>query len=143
MRFLLLCPLMVVSQVIAAPLAAQECPGGRAPAGDIGIRGLHCRGPAASCAINVRARADGPVRHAFAVEPVIATLTDGAVGLRAGDTLVAIDSLLITTTSGGERLARLPIAGPVRVLVRRDGVLHEVRITARRGCGITSLRVSR
>jgi hypothetical protein len=135
---------MLVSHVLAAPLAAQECPGGHPPAGDIGIRGLLCRGPAASCAINVRAPGDGPARHVFAVEPVIATLADGVTTeLRAGDTLVAIDSLLITTAAGGERLARVPVAAPVRLLVRRDGVLTEVRVIARRGCGVTSLRVSR
>jgi hypothetical protein len=134
----------------AAPLTAQQCPEGRTPVGDVGIGGLLCTGPAASCAINVRSSDDGGVHHEFAVEPVIAALTAGSSptsssdgALRLGDVLVAVDSVLITTAAGGRRLARLAPHATVRLLVRSDGELREIRMVARRGCGVRSLTVSR
>jgi len=142
MRTGLLCSIVLGCLGVASSLAAQQCPAGRPPAGDLGIRAVRCTGPAASCAINVRTGGDDSVRHEFAVEPVITTVAD-ETDLHVGDALVALDGLLITTAAGGERLAGLRAGASVQILVRRDGVLHEIRMTAGRGCGIGSLRVSR
>jgi hypothetical protein len=141
-RSALLCTMVLCGTGLAQPLVAQQCPGGRSPAGDVGIIGLLCRGPAASCAINMQSRSNESARHLFAVEPVI-TGVDEDTDLRVGDTLVAIDSLLITTAAGGARMAQLTVDAPIRLLVRRDGELREIRMNARRGCGIGSLRVIR
>ncbi|MEX2609198.1 MAG: hypothetical protein WEA24_04570 [Gemmatimonadota bacterium] len=126
----------------APPLAAQQCPAGRPPAGDFGIRAVRCTGPAASCAINVPIGSNDGVRHEFAVEPVITAVAE-ETDLRVGDALVAVDGLLITTAAGGERLAGPRVGAAVLLLVRREGALLEIRMTAVRGCGIGSLRVSR
>ena len=136
---------LLVGMLIAAQGAlAQDssCPEGRAPAGDVGIRRLGCIGPSASCVIYERDQ-DGSVRHEFSVEPVIAeTASDNSSGaLRQGDRIVAVDSLLITTTEGGRHFANLPINQPVRVLVRHDGELVERVVTTRRGCGVLGLTV--
>ena len=64
MLMLAFLPAMALAQTAAA------CPEGRAPAGDLGIRGLRCVGPNAACAIFV-ADADGGLRHSFAVEPTV------------------------------------------------------------------------
>lgn len=142
MKCVLPVTILMYAHLLSGPLAAQQCPDGRAVTGDVGIVALHCTGPAASCEINIQRSGDDRARHVFAVEPIITEFA--SVGdLRVGDAVVAVDSLLITTAAGGARLARLDAGAPVRLLVRRDAVLHEVRITARRGCGIRSLRVSR
>jgi predicted metalloprotease with PDZ domain len=124
-------------------VAAQECPAGRERSGDTGIRGVRCVGPAASCSINVASGDGGERRHLFAVEPIVTAVDSASAPLRAGDTLVAIDGVLITTTAGGARLARLRVDQAVVLLVRREGTLLELRLTARAGCGITSLEVVR
>jgi hypothetical protein len=139
----LLYALVVGSHLIAGPVAADACPGGRPEVGDVGIRGLRCDGPAASCAINVRSGEDGKVRHTFAVEPVVTSVGPSAQGLRARDTIVAIEGILITTAAGGERLAQLPIGRAVVLLVRRGEVMLDLRMVTQAGCGISSLRVSR
>ena len=129
--------------LLAAGQMAAPCSGGRPETGDVGIRGLRCAGPAASCEINVTRDADDLPRHVFAVEPVVTSVDAGARDLRAGDTLVAVDGILITTAAGGRRLARLPIGAAVTLLVRRDAALVDVRTTARAGCGVSSLQVTR
>lgn len=100
-------------------------------------------GPAASCAINVRSGAGGVVRHTFAVEPVVTAITREARDLRPGDTVVAIEGILITTAAGGERLAQLPVGRTIVLLIRRDGALVDLQLTTRSGCGVTSLEVVR
>lgn len=134
--------LLAMLIVCASPAQAQwtSCPGGRAPRGDIGVRALRCTGPGASCAINI----DAPARHEFAVEPVITRVDPGLAGsggLMAGDTLVSVDGLLITTREGGRRLADPPLGRNVAVLVRRRGELLELSLRPRPGCGVSSLRV--
>ena len=135
--------------IVANSLAAQEveqCQLAQPQSGDIGIRGLRCVGPSASCAIGLTDRADA-LRHEFAVEPVVVQIAPGGEtgrereGVRVGDVLVAIDSLLITTRAGGARLANLPVGRPVRLLVRRDGRLVELTLTPVRGCGVRSITV--
>jgi len=126
---------------IGAPASAQVCPEGRAASGDLGFQGLRCTGTSASCAIYLR---DG-LGHRFSVEPRIDGIDHrgpAADKLREGDVIVAIDSLMITTTEGGRRLATLTPRQPVRLLIRRDGALLEQMIVARSGCGIVRLSVS-
>lgn len=126
--------------VIGAPASAQVCPEGRAPSGDLGFQGLLCTGATASCAIYLR---DG-VGHRFSVEPRIEGIDHrgpAADKLREGDVIVAIDSLMITTTEGGRRLATLMPRQSVRLLIRRDDALLEQVIVARNGCGIRRLSV--
>jgi membrane-associated protease RseP (regulator of RpoE activity) len=148
--------IVIAGVLVAAPLTAQSCPVGRPVSGDIGIRGVRCAGPAASCAINVDAqggsrdvgdvgevRQGSGVRHVFAVEPVVTELSGAAGEIVVGDTLVAIDGMLITTAAGGRRLARIRTGEVVALLIRRNGQLLEQRLEAVAGCGITSLRVSR
>jgi hypothetical protein len=79
----------------------------------------------------------------FAVEPTVTAVSGAPRQIRAGDTVVAIDEVLITTAAGGRRLAGLDAGQTVLLLVRRNEELVELRITARVGCGITSLEVSR
>ena len=126
----------------AVPLLAQSaaCPGGRAPRGDVGIRALRCTGPGASCAINLRHGG----HHEFAVEPVVTAVDEsraGEGGPQAGDTLVAVDGLLITTREGGRRLADPPLGRRVALLVRRGGTLLGLSVRPTLGCGVSSLRV--
>jgi hypothetical protein len=130
-----------VAIVIASPASAQVCPEGRAASGDLGIRGLLCTGAAVGCSIYLRA--GGEYQHRFSVEPRIEIVDQSAAGdmLRAGDVIVAIDSLMITTTEGGRRLASVRPRQSVRVLIRREGALLEQVIVAQTGCGITQLTV--
>jgi predicted metalloprotease with PDZ domain len=134
-------PLLAVLLLYATPALAQStCPGDRPARGDFGIRALRCTGPGASCTINVSDSA----RHELAVEPVITAVEPSLVGrdgVVVGDTLVAVDGLLITTREGGRRLADPPLDRPVAVLVRRRGEVLELSLRARAGCGVTSLRV--
>jgi S1-C subfamily serine protease len=143
MRSILTCLTIAAGVFGAQPLTAQTCPGGREPRGDLGITGVRCVGPAASCAINIRSGGSGSTYHMFAVEPTVMEAGAESMPIRVGDTLVAIDGVLITTAAGGRRLADLTAGQPVVLLVRRNGDLIELRITARTGCGITSLAVSR
>jgi hypothetical protein len=140
MTAVLLVALLVGAQPAVVPPA---CPDGRAEAGDVGIRGVRCAGPAASCAINVRSPEDGVVRHTFAVEPVVTAVAPSTRDLRLGDTIVAIEGILITTAAGGERFAGLPIGKAVRLLIRRDESLRDLEVVTTPGCGLSSLEVSR
>ena len=126
---------------LVAPAGAQQCPERRVAQGDLGIEALLCTGATASCSIY---SGDGAV-HRFSVEPRIQRLDRAGPAsdqLRVGDVIVAVDSLMITTTEGGRRLASVQPGQQVRLLVRRNGALLEQIIAARRGCGIRSLSVS-
>jgi hypothetical protein len=143
MKSTLICLIVAGGVLGARPVAGQTCPGGRDPGGDLGITGVRCAGPSASCAINLRSRKDGSMYHMFAVEPTVTAVSGAPMPIRAGDTVVAIDEILITTAAGGRRLAGLVAGQTVLLLVRRNEELIELRMTARTGCGITSLEVSR
>jgi S1-C subfamily serine protease len=122
------------------PQPPRACPEGRAPAGDLGISGLHCVG--GSCALYVR-HGEG-FRHQLSTEPrLFGVKPDGpsAGRVRENDVLVAIDGTLITTPAGGRRLARIDAGQKVELWLRRDGRDIEVSVTAAAGCGFTSLRV--
>lgn len=135
--------LLVVGLATSAAGQEASCPAGRSRHGDVGLRGLRCEGPAASCAINLSS-SDG-YRHEFAVEPVVTSTDRGSSSvrdLREGDVLVAVDDLLITTIEGGRHLANLEIDREVRLLVRRRGEMVTLRLRTDAGCGIVSLSVS-
>lgn len=135
--------LILLLLALPASLAAQvaACPGGRQPAGDLGIRTLRCTGPGAACAIFVDDDS-GQGRHVFSVEPVIARVEPDGGTIRQGDTLVAVDGRLITTREGGRYLANLPVGRYVPIVLRRDGVLIRRTVTTFRGCGVRSLTVT-
>ena len=116
------------------------CPDGRAPAGDLGISGLHCTG--GPCAIYVRDGQD--YRHQLSTEPrLFGVRADGpSAGLvRDNDVVVAIDGTLVTTPAGGRRLAQIAAGQKVELWLRRDGRDIAVSVTPVLGCGFTSLRV--
>lgn len=125
----------------ATMASAQEtCPEGRPLTGDLGIERYRCVGGA--CEIWTRT-ASGPA-HVFTTEPRIDQLDpDGAAAdrLEPGDTLVAIDDLLITTPAAGRRLARLEPGVSVRLWVRRDGRDLRFEVSPAVGCGPTGLTV--
>ncbi len=135
---------MLATMTLAAGLAAQQpdrCPTDWAGHGDLGIERVQCLGGTASCRINDR-DSTGALTHRFSVEPEVVRVATGSE-VRAGDVLVAVDSLLITTNGGGRRLASVAGGRTVRLLVRRDGRLRELEVVAGGGCGITSLNVTR
>lgn len=137
-----LCAALVVVPSAAAAQSTPPCPGGREYAGDLGIIGLRCVGPAASCVIYQEE--DGVTRHEFSVEPIVAELEPTATngeGLREGDIVVALDGRLITTREGGRYMANLPVGRTVEVLVRRGHELLTRSVPTREGCGVTSLSV--
>jgi hypothetical protein len=74
-----------------------------------------------------------PGRVAYTRFPAISSITDGsaaeAAGLRTGDTVVAIEGLLLTTPEGFERWAYARPNVPVRLTVRRQGQEREVTVT--------------
>jgi hypothetical protein len=85
---------------MAQEVAATTCSSGWASVGALGISGFTC-----DCTLN---RKDAAVTWSFRGEPVISAITPGGTAsgkLRAGDVIVAIDGLLITTRAAGEKVA--------------------------------------
>ena len=122
---------------LAAQIALAACP---APQiiGDLGIDGLECQG----CEIHGRPRRDESWIR-FNGEPRIHSVrpTGPSAGhLEAGDVIVTIDSLPIISRAGSDRYSRLKPDQPVHLVVRRDGQLVEVRVTAAPICGAPSSR---
>jgi C-terminal processing protease CtpA/Prc len=125
----------------ARPDANGRCPEEHPVSGDIGITRLVCRG--GFCTVNERAAA-GSYTHVFSSEPEIAGLASdgpGAVSLREGDLLVAIDGAPITTADGGRRLANMAIGVPTRFAVRRNGRTVDAVIIPVAGCSMPTLTV--
>ncbi|MEE8360868.1 MAG: PDZ domain-containing protein [Gemmatimonadales bacterium] len=121
-------------QTVAAQVSvgrAASCPGGAATVGDLGVD-FECQ----DCELSYRA-SSGTWRWRFRSEPTIKHV--GASGpsrgkLRSGDVLVSIDGRLITTRSGGARLADLEPGEPVTVSVRRNGRDVTTEITPTAAC---------
>jgi membrane-associated protease RseP (regulator of RpoE activity) len=100
--------------------------------GSLGISGLDCVG---ECSVTM-SRAGKEESWVFSTEPRIFSIEPGGAAsgiLRAGDYLVAIDGLLITTREGGRRYANLVPGEVVTVRYRREGSLQEagIRVGAR------------
>jgi hypothetical protein len=115
-----------------APAAAPKCEVGEL--GSLGLSGWDCRG---DCTITLGAKGEEKA-WSFSVEPRITGVAEGGPAdgiLQAGDILVAVDGLLITTAEGGERLASLPADADVKVRYRREGRLAEAVVRTVAVCG--------
>ncbi|UCC49236.1 MAG: PDZ domain-containing protein, partial [Gemmatimonadota bacterium] len=124
-------PSLVHGQGIAVGQVAQgTCAEGEWVLGDLGISESEC-----TCSVTY-----GPGRAViwrFDSELTIREVrTSGpAEGkLRAGDKVVAIDGLLITSAEGGRRWGEVRPGETVQLLVRRDGRERPVEITAGTKC---------
>lgn len=124
-------PSLVHGQGIAVGQVAQgTCAEGEWVLGDLGISRSEC-----TCSVTY-----GPGRAViwrFDSELTIREVrTSGpAEGkLRAGDKVVAIDGLLITSAEGGRRWGEVRPGETVQLLVRRDGRERPVEITAGTKC---------
>ncbi|MEO8295136.1 MAG: PDZ domain-containing protein [Gemmatimonadota bacterium] len=105
-------------------VAGEECSSGWSTLGSIGIEEFAC-----DCTFNQN---PGSTFWRFRSEPTVKKLTSGGPAegkLRPGDVLVAIDGLLITTRSGGVRIANLEAGESVTITVRRGGREIPVEIT--------------
>ena len=124
----------------ATPAASQsDCPGGRRPAGELGIRELRC---ATGRCLRGFAFEDGRLIQTFTTEPSVHDLESPAAAvLEEGDILVSVDGSLSTTTDAARRLARVQPGDRVRLRVRRDGVEKDVTITAAATCDPVHRRV--
>ncbi len=101
--------------------------------GQLGISGLNCRG---ECTITLN-REGAEQYWSFTTEPMITGVEEGSPAegaLEAGDILVAIDGVPITTREGGDRFANVEPGEDVTLLVRRDNVRHEVTLRAVAEC---------
>ncbi len=118
------------SQVtVGEPLA---CPSGLEE-GDLGISGLDCVG---ECTLTIRD--EGRERSwFFSTEPRILGVSRGGPAdgvLEAGDYLVAIDGIPITSTEGGKRFASVQSGERVSLRYRRDGRVRDARIRVESRC---------
>jgi len=84
----------------------------------------------------------GPGRVAYVQRPAINWVESGSpayqAGLRAGDTLVSVDGLLLTTPEGFERFANALSGTPVRVGIRRGGQDQVFTVTPGTNPSVTS-----
>jgi len=112
-----------VSEALACPTGFEE--------GDLGIKGLDCVG---ECTLTIKE--EGKDRSwFFTTEPRVLGVDGPADGiLQAGDFLVAIDGIPITTNEGGRRFANLQPGESVMVRFRREGRVGEARIEVGASC---------
>ena len=123
-------PPAALSQVAVARQV--QCAEGTAR-GDLGISGLDCQG---DCTLTLDERG-GERFWSFSVEPLVTGVTPGSPAdgvLRAGDALVAIDGVLITTAEGGRRYADLEPGREVLIRFRRNGRVAEATLRAQAAC---------
>src|SRR5688572_31259226 len=100
---------------LATPATSQEseCPGGRRPAGDLGIQELRC---SSGRCVRGFAFEDGRLIQTFTTEPSVHELEPPADAvLEEGDILVSVDGNLSTTTDAARRLARVEPGDRVRL----------------------------
>lgn len=131
--------LFVASAWGSAPIRGQvvgvgevQCAEGTAT-GDLGITGLNCRG---DCTLTMNEKGEERA-WSFSVEPTITGVRRGSPAfgvLQAGDALVAVDGMLITTVEGGRRYASIEPGENVRVRFRRGGRIGEATIRAEAYC---------
>jgi S1-C subfamily serine protease len=108
------------------------CRAGETPSGDLGYSGTECHG----CVISGR-HVSGEPDMEFDSEPILSGIREGGPAdgkLAERDQLVAIDGQPITTRAAAVQLSWLEPGKPVRLTVRRQGVLAEVEITPTARC---------
>ena len=101
--------------------------------GNLGISGLDCVG---ECTVTL-SREGKEESWVFSTEPRVFSVERGGAAegiLRAGDYLVAIGGVLITTREGGRNYADLTPGEIVTLRYRRDGELHEAGIRVGSQC---------
>ena len=117
--------------------ASGQC--ARSELGTVGVGLYHCVGGV--CWIS-----EDPANRflQFGTEPLLRdlTLAGRSAGLAEKDVLVAVDGVPITVPEAGRRLANLEAGDRVRLMVRREGELRELEITASAGCSIGGLAVT-
>jgi len=116
---------------------AEACGAHEVAVGELGIKGLAC-GPC------TQTRRDGRWIWRFDAEPeVLEVEEDGpAAGLlRAGDQIVSVNGLLITSAEGGDRWSNVEPGETVTLGVRRDGRERTVTIQAQAQCQKRSFSV--
>lgn len=140
MRRLLL-KVVTVATLGATSVAAQACPYGRAPAGDLGFRWLHCAsgGPCYMQESDTERWYD--LVNVPRVRMVSATGPAANV-LRDGDAILSIDGVPTTSIAGGRRLARVVPGSRVELLIERGGERRTVSISAGHRCGLIGLAVN-
>lgn len=109
-----------------------KCGAGEAPSGDLGFSGTECHG----CVISGR-HVFGEPDMEFDSAPILTGIREGGPAdgkLAERDALVAIDGQPITTRAADVQLSWLEPGKPVRLTVRRQGVLAEVEITPTPRC---------
>lgn len=130
----LFAPGQAACQVSAAGPAresAQACAGERV--GTLGLTGWDCRGDC-TLALDEEGRERA---WSFSVEPRISGVVPGGPAdglLQAGDVIVAVDGLLITTKEGGERIVNLPAGADVRIRYRRGSRMAEATLRTDAAC---------
>lgn len=115
----------------AAAAATTPCFGGRLE-GDLGFTGTEC----VRCIVQPQRRADAPWIE-FQTEPTLTGITRGGPAdgrLEERDVLVAIEGDLITTYAAAMRFSHLEPGKPVRLTIRRAGVVKDVVITPGSKC---------
>jgi S1-C subfamily serine protease len=108
---------------------------------DLGFASIVCQ----SCTVSGKHIAGEPDIE-FATEPTIAGIRKGGPAdgkLEERDVLVAIDGQLITTRAAAIRYSSLTAGTPVRLTVRRGGVVKDVEITPAPSCDPLVLRFAR
>jgi hypothetical protein len=112
--------------------AGTVCAAGEAPSGDLGYSGTECHG----CTISGK-HLPGEPDMEFASEPILMDIRRGGPAegkLEEKDVLVAIDNQPITTRAAAVQLSWLKPGKPVRLTVRRQGVVTDVEITPTARC---------
>jgi len=123
---------ILVGMALAGPVPAgaqgvvvggKVCPSSQLE-GTLGISGLDCVG---ECVISISSTGKEEA-WSFSAEPRVFQIEAGSPAdgvLRAGDLLIAIDGVLITTREGGRRFANLEPGSRVKLSYRRDGTVRE------------------
>jgi C-terminal processing protease CtpA/Prc len=123
---------------LKAAVTARPCASDHA---DLGFESIVCQ----SCTVSGKHVAGEPDIE-FSTEPTITGIRKGGPAdgkLEEHDVLVAIDGQLITTRAAAVRYSWLTAGTPVRLTVRRNGVVKDVEITPTPGCDPLRYRFSR
>jgi S1-C subfamily serine protease len=135
------CVTLVAVAVREAHGQGAACSENRAKSGTIGIERFECVGR--SCRVSMPDQRGG-YAHDFAVEPSIRALNTAVAParlLRAGDVVLAIDEIPITTRDGGRRLANLAVGDTISLRIRREGEEVELALVPVLGCNTPGLSV--